>query len=257
MSLLVKAENLSKSFGQVKALENVDFTLKPGEVVGLLGDNGAGKSTLVKILSGLHRPDQGELWIKGRKIDFKRFNVRRARANGVETVYQDRALADRQPLWRNVFVGRHITGKLGFINAAREKRETMNLLSGHLGLRGAGVSPDSDVGVLSGGERQALAIARAMYFESDIIILDEPTTALSLGEADKVLHFVRRIKQARRSCIYITHDLSRLYPEADRFVCLDRGRVRTVLERKDVSLQGLADVLMALTGQGKSEIANE
>jgi simple sugar transport system ATP-binding protein len=109
------------------------------------------------------------------------------------------------------------------------------------------------VGVLSGGERQGLAIARAMYFQADIIILDEPTTALSLAEVDKVLHFVQRIKEENKSCIYISHNVSQLYPAADRFVCLDRGRVATVLEKSDVSLKELADVLISLTGRGRED----
>ena len=253
MDLLVEAKGLSKSFGRVTALADVDFHLRPGEVVGLLGDNGAGKSTLVKILSGLHRPDRGELRIKGSPIDLKRHTVRRARALGVETVYQDRALADKQPLWRNVFAGRHIAGRFGFINAGREKAETIRLLQDHIGLRGAGVNANSVASGLSGGERQALAMARAIHFQAEIIILDEPTTALSLTESEKVLQFVQRIKTENRSCIYISHNLSQLYPAADRFVCLDRGRIAATLGKGEITQQELADFLTGLAGNRGGE----
>ena len=220
---LLELRNIRKSFGTVVALDGVDFSLYPGEVVALLGDNGAGKSTLVKILSGVQQADSGTMCIKGVPVDLRQHTVARARQLGVETVHQGSSLAEKQPLWRNVFIGRHITNRLGFINVAREKSETLDILNGRLGLRGVGIHADAEVKVLSGGERQGLAIGRAMHFQSDIVILDEPTTALSLKEVDKVLDFIGQLKAAGKSCIFISHNVRHAHLASDRFILLDRG----------------------------------
>ena len=220
---LLELHNIRKSFGTVVALDGVDFSLYPGEVVALLGDNGAGKSTLVKILSGVQQADSGTMCIKGVPVDLRRHTVARARQLGVETVHQGSSLAEKQPLWRNVFIGRHLTNRCGFIDVAREKSETLDILNGRLGLRGVGIHADAEVKVLSGGERQGLAIGRAMHFQSDIVILDEPTTALSLKEVDKVLDFIGQIKAAGKSCIFISHNVRHAHLACDRFILLDRG----------------------------------
>ncbi len=220
---LLELRNIRKSFGTVVALDGVDFSLYPGEVVALLGDNGAGKSTLVKILSGVQQADSGTMCIKGVPVDLRQHTVAKARQLGVETVHQGSSLAEKQPLWRNVFIGRHITNRLGFINVAREKSETLDILNGRLGLRGVGIHADAEVKVLSGGERQGLAIGRAMHFQSDIVILDEPTTALSLKEVDKVLDFIGQLKAAGKSCIFISHNVRHAHLASDRFILLDRG----------------------------------
>lgn len=158
---------------------------------------------------------------------------------GVETVYQERSLGEKQPLWRNVFIGRHRLNRWGLIDVSREKRETMNLLSSVLGLRGSGLSPDASVGTLSGGERQGLAIARAMHFGAEIIALDEPTTALALGEVEKVLAFIRSIGDDGRACIVVSHDLGNVYRVADRFVIMDRGAVVADYKKNDLRLEEL------------------
>ena len=220
---LLELRNIRKSFGTVVALDGVDFSLYPGEVVALLGDNGAGKSTLVKILSGVQKADSGTMSIKGIPVDIHRHTVAKARKLGVETVHQNSSLGEKQPLWRNVFIGRHITNRWGFIDVAREKSETLDILNGRLGLRGVGIHADAEVKVLSGGERQGLAIGRAMHFQSDIVILDEPTTALSLKEVDKVLDFIGHIKAAGKSCIFISHNVRHAHRASDRFILLDRG----------------------------------
>ncbi len=239
MDRLVEMRGIKKSFGSVEALEGVDFVLSRGEVVALLGDNGAGKSTLIKVLAGVHRPSSGSMAIGGREIDFRRYGVSEARSMGVETVYQERSLGEKQPLWRNVFIGRHRLNRWGLIDVSREKRETMNLLSSVLGLRGSGLSPDASVGTLSGGERQGLAIARAMHFGAEIIALDEPTTALALGEVEKVLAFIRSIGDDGRACIVVSHDLGNVYRVADRFVIMDRGAVVADYKKNDLRLEEL------------------
>lgn len=238
---------IGKSFDGITALEDIDFALGENEIVGLLGDNGAGKSTLIKILSGLHPPDKGEMRIFGKSIDARGYNARTSRALGIETVYQERSLGDSQPIWRNVFAGRHLLSRWGFIRVAEEKREARRLLKDVLGLKGEGLTADAPVRVLSGGERQGLAIGRAMYFDAGIIILDEPTTALSLGEVDKVLDFIRGIKAGGKSGIFISHTLSHVYAAADRFVLMDRGRIRGSYPKAEISLQKLADLMLHLS----------
>lgn len=246
---------LWKSFGAVTALRGASLALKKGEVLALLGDNGAGKSTLIKILAGVYRPDRGEMIVDGRPVDFRAYSVSRARAAGIETVYQERSLGERQPLWRNVFAGRPLRNRLGFIDARREKAETMKLLADVLGLKGAGLHADASVLTLSGGERQGLAIARAMYFDASIIVLDEPTTALAVSEAEKVLAFVARIREAGKSCIFISHELPHVYRAADRFALMERGRIAAVLEKNDVTPDGLMRRLMQGMGGESDELA--
>ncbi len=244
-SPFIELRGVRKSFAGVEALRGVDFHLNPGEVMALLGDNGAGKSTLVKILSGVHQADAGVMRIKGRDIDIRAFSVERARALGVETVHQERSLGEKQPLWRNVFMGRHITNRFGFINVRREKAETLEILNGRLGLRGVGIAPDAEVSALSGGERQGLAIGRAMHFQADIVILDEPTTALSLKEVGKVLDFIRQVKAEGKACVFISHNMSHAYLAADRFYLLDHGRCVGEYARDGLTQEELMRLLIA------------
>jgi len=216
---LMEAVNIHKSFGGIKALHGINFEVKKEEVVGLIGDNGAGKSTLVKILMGVFPPDEGELWFEGKKLN--NYSVHKAEELGIDIVYQEQALADLHTIWRNIFMGREITNRLGFIDVKESKRRGLELLR-EIGFRGD-IGPDSLIRHLSGGEREGVAIARAIYSKAKLVILDEPTAALSLKEIEKVLHYIRKIKEARNSCILITHNLSQVYPVADRFVILDRG----------------------------------
>lgn len=249
---IIELRGISKRFGPVVALDGVDFRLNPGEVVGLIGDNGAGKSTLVKILSGVLRADSGAMHIRGRAVDVRRFDVAGARRLGVETVHQERALGESQPLWRNVFVGRHKCNRLGFIDVRFEKRQTEKILKEFLGLRGVGVSADAEVSSLSGGERQGLAIGRAMYFDAGVLILDEPTTALSLNEVDKVLSFAERVRDAGKAVIFISHNMRHVHQVCDRFVVLDRGRITHELRRDETSMEALSMVLTGLANGGAS-----
>ncbi|OUO93677.1 ATP-binding cassette domain-containing protein [Cloacibacillus sp. An23] len=222
MNKILEMRGVRKSFGSVRALRGVDFSLDRGEITALLGDNGAGKSTLIKIISGLYAPDEGDVEINGVRVT--RFSVARARALGVEAVYQDRALGVSQPLWRNLFAGRHVKTRFGLIDAKREREAAAEIIS-RLGLSGAGISPDTPAGLLSGGERQGLAIGRAMYFKAGVVILDEPTTALAVSESEKVLDFMRMLKSEGRSVVVITHTIEHAYRVADRFVILSHGKV--------------------------------
>jgi simple sugar transport system ATP-binding protein len=242
----VRMENIQMAFGNVVALKNINLEVGANEIVGLIGDNGAGKSTLIKIVTGVLKPTGGRLYIRDRLVDPEQYSVRRAHDLRIEAVHQEKSLADKQPLWRNLFVGRQITSRLGFINVRRQKEVANRLLLDQIGFRGAGIDADSTVGDLSGGERQGIAIGRAMYFDADLIILDEPTVALALKEVQKVLDFVRGIKESGRACIYIEHNLAHVHELADRLVILDRGEVVSVLGRGELSLADLTRYLIDL-----------
>lgn len=241
---MIKAINLDKYFGNVHALKGVNFELGNNEIVGLIGDNGAGKSTFIKILTGVFPPTSGELYLKDKRVDFNHYNVKIAHKMGIETVYQDKSLADKQDLWRNFFIGRQKANFLGFINIKEEKRIANDILINMIGFRGEGISVDSKISKLSGGERQGVAIGRAMYFDADLIIMDEPTVALSLKEVNKVINFVRKIKENGRASIYISHNISDVFEVSDKFVILDRGKIVATIKKEDISLKDLNTFLL-------------
>ncbi len=253
MAYILEMKNISKSFGEVQALRDVDFAIAPGEVVGLLGDNGAGKSTLIKIVTGYYQPDSngGMIYFDGRKI--AGLSVSEARKLGIETVYQERALADLQTLWRNIFMGRELTTALGFIDVKKMKRETEKLMVGSMGFTSSAVAPDSVVKTFSGGEKQGVAIVRALYFDAELIILDEPTMGLSLSETKKLLEFVGNIKKAGKSCIFIDHNVFHVYSVADRVVVLDRGAIAGEFLTKDITLEQLMDKMYRVAQTGHLE----
>ncbi|HTJ68330.1 MAG TPA: ATP-binding cassette domain-containing protein [Actinospica sp.] len=218
---MLEVRDVSKYFGSVNALSGISATVRAGEVTCILGDNGAGKSTLIKILSGVFPPDKGELLLDGEATRFG--GPHEARQRGISTVYQDLAMVPLMPVWRNFFLGSEPTKGWGpwrrfDVDTAKEltRRE----------LAGMGIAirdPDQPVGTLSGGERQAVAIARAIHFGARLLILDEPTSALGVKQAGVVL---RRITQAREqgiAVIFITHNPHHAYPVGDRFVILSRG----------------------------------
>ncbi len=240
----VQMVNIEKYFGLVCALKNINFEVLRNEIVGLIGDNGAGKSTMVKILTGVFPPTSGELYIAGRKVDLGSYTVHRAHQLGVETVYQDKSLGEKQALWRNFFIGRQVTFPFGFINVKKEKEIARDIMIDTIGFRGKGITVDSKVSVLSGGERQGVAIGRAMHFEAELIILDEPTVALSLKEVAKVMNFVHKIKEAGKACIYISHAIADVYEVCDRFVIMDRGEIVASRDKKDISLRELDEFLL-------------
>jgi simple sugar transport system ATP-binding protein len=248
-------ERIRMAYGNVVALSEVSLTVGRDEIVGLIGDNGAGKSTLIKIMTGVVRPTGGELYIRDERIDLSHYSVRRAHDWRIETVYQEKSLGEKQPLWRNFFVGRQITNRLGFIDVKRQKAITNDVLKNQIGFRGAGIDADSPVQELSGGERQGIAIGRAMHFDADLVVLDEPTVALAIGEVQKVLDFVRSIKERGRACVYIEHNLAHVHELADKLVILDRGEVAGTFRRGEITLAELTRFLLDLQKQRKQGAA--
>lgn len=244
----LELRHVSKSFGEVKALEDINFRLGRNEVVGLLGDNGAGKSTLIKIITGYHQPTSGEIYFNGRKVDH--LTVPKARELGVETVYQERALAELQTLWRNIFLGREMTTSMGFLDIQAMRDETHRLMSESMGFTSHAVSPDSRVGKYSGGEKQGVAIVRALFFNADIVVLDEPTMGLSLKESAKLISFVNGIKQAGKSAIFIDHNILHVHNVADRVVVIDRGKLAGEFETKNIGLKELMDKMVQVAETG-------
>jgi simple sugar transport system ATP-binding protein len=244
----LELKNVSKNFGEVQALENINFQLGRNEVVGLLGDNGAGKSTLIKIITGYYRPTSGEILFNGQKVDH--LTVSKARELGVETVYQERALAELQTLWRNIFLGRELANRLGFLKVSSMREETHRLMTQSMGFTSSAVSPESRVGTFSGGEKQGVAIVRALYFDAEIIILDEPTMGLSLNETAKLVNFVHEIKRAGKSAVFIDHNILHVYSVADRVVVIDRGRVAGQFMTKDINLDTLMEKMVRVANTG-------
>jgi simple sugar transport system ATP-binding protein len=219
---LVEMTGIEMHFGSVTALAGVDFSVGEAEVVGLLGDNGAGKSTLIKILAGALKPSAGEIMFKGSPVHFG--NTRDAIDAGIETIYQDSALVEQMSIGRNLFLGREPTRSVGPLRSidrayvAQTTRELMN----RVGIMKA-LDPDTPIGRLSGGERQAISIARAMFFEADLIIMDEPTNNLGVEEADGVMQFIRDAKEAGHSSILISHNIHHVFMVVDRVVVLRHG----------------------------------
>jgi simple sugar transport system ATP-binding protein len=246
---VIELRNVSKTFGEVRSLSNVDFELWPGEIVGLLGDNGAGKSTLIKTIMGFHVPDSGgEILFKGEPVSD--WSVHKARDLGIETVYQERALCELQPIWRNMFMGREKRNKVGLLAVRQMRQEAAQLMSDHMGFTSAAVHPDNTVMTMSGGEKQGVAITRALYFDAQVVILDEPTMGLSLSETKKTLNFIRSIKDRGRSAIFIDHNIFHVYPVVDRIVVLDRGRVAANLVKEDITIEQLIEGLQSVARTG-------
>lgn len=220
---LLRCVEISKRFGGVHALEKVSFDLARGEVLALAGDNGAGKSTLIKAISGVHHPDEGEIWFKGALVRFE--NPRQARETGIETIYQDLALADNLDIGANVFLGREpLISFLGLKrldratmrNAAREVLETLDIDIPRRKL-------SEPVRNLSGGQRQAVAIGRAIYWKTELLIMDEPTAALGVPEQRKVKELILRLKAQGVAILFISHNLVDIFDVADRIMVLRRG----------------------------------
>lgn len=244
----LELKDVCKSFGEVRALRDINFQLGRNEVVGLLGDNGAGKSTLIKILTGYYQPDEGEMLFEGQPVTD--LTVPKARQLGIETVYQERALAELQSLWRNIFLGRELKNSYGLLDVKRMKEETNRLMLESMGFTSTAVSPDSTIGNFSGGEKQGVAIVRALYFDAQIIILDEPTMGLSLKETRRLLDFVRSIKTAGKSAVFIDHNIFHVYDVADRVVVIDRGRVAGEFMTSDITLDDLMEKMYRIAETG-------
>jgi simple sugar transport system ATP-binding protein len=241
---LVRMDHVDKYYGRVQALDDVSITINENEIVGLLGDNGAGKSTLIKILSGAFGPSAGEIRFKGSPVRFK--NTRDAINAGIETIYQDSALVEQMSIGRNLFLGREPTrsiGPLRDIDRAYVREQTRELMN-RVGIMKA-LDPDTPIGRLSGGERQAIAIARAMFFEADLIIMDEPTNNLGVEEADGVMRFIREAKEAGHSSILISHNIHHVFMVVDRVVVLRHGLKVGDVDRSQTSIQEVEELITA------------
>lgn len=243
---LIRMDNINKFYGSVHALRNVNLKVDRHEVVGLLGDNGAGKSTLIKVLSGAVPVTSGDIFIKGKRVEMKTTND--AIANGIETIYQDSALVPQLSIARNLFLGREPLMSPAFLN--RMDHEAMNTVARQL-LRRVGITkdipPTTPIGSLSGGERQAVAIARAMHFDSDLIILDEPTNNLGVAETRGVLNFVREARDTGHSCIFIAHNIHHVFQVVSRIVVMRRGTI--VADNIDPKTTTIEDVERIITGE--------
>jgi simple sugar transport system ATP-binding protein len=237
-----RLQDVTKNFGNVVAIQGVTFEVHRGEIVGLVGDNGAGKSTLVKVMNGFYKPDHGEIELCGRLISFN--SPRDARNFGIETVYQDLALIPALSMWRNFFLGREIKiGPHPFRVLAKTKMRDIAMMN----LREMGLtrlrSPDEPVDILSGGERQALAIARARYFGGSLLLLDEPTSALSVKETEKVSEAVHIARNGGLGVVIIDHNIGHVHRICDRIVIMESGRVISSVLRDDVTAQHVSDMV--------------
>ncbi|RKX80240.1 MAG: sugar ABC transporter ATP-binding protein [Spirochaetes bacterium] len=239
---LVKMVDIEKRFGSVQALKGVDFEVYPGEVVGLVGDNGAGKSTLMRILTGIYHPSRGDIYFRGEKVLID--SPKKARDMGIEVVHQGFGLLDSMTVARNVFLASEPLIKVGpvkLLDMEKMNMETRKVIE-HAGIR-TGVEPDSIVQYLSGGQRQAVKIGRAIYFKAEVVILDEPTIALSIREKDHVGELVNDLRKHNVAVIYISHDLEEVYELADKITILDVGEKLAEYKRGEVSLEVLYDII--------------
>ena len=253
MDPIIKLDGISKQFGKVNALEDISFELYPGEVHCLLGDNGAGKSTLIKILSGVHRPTRGEFLFEGKPVQLD--SPRQALDLGIATVFQDLAMLSLMSITRNFFLGREPKKRLGpvqlFDSAYAAKITEEELRKIGIKIRDA----DQPVGTLSGGERQAVAIARAVYFGAKVLILDEPTSALGVKEAAVVLKYIVQSKLKGIGVIFITHNVHHAWAVGDTFTVLNRGRSYGTFKREQTHRENLLQMMAG--GEELDELAVE
>jgi simple sugar transport system ATP-binding protein len=248
---VLEAQGIDKHFGPVHALKNVDFQVYPGEVVALIGDNGAGKSTLINILTGVLPMDEGEIIFDGNRVQFA--SPHEAREHGIETVYQDLAVAPHLDSVANIFLGRErridgLMGRLGFLDNLRMYKETEQQLSK---LRVRVPQLDRRLVTLSGGQRQGVAVARAVMWASKIVIMDEPTAALGVAQTAMVLDLIRQVRDTGIPVVFISHNMPNVFQVADRIVVLRLGRVVTEL---DPSTATVEDAVAAMTGSTRFEL---
>jgi simple sugar transport system ATP-binding protein len=241
---LIAGKDIAKNFGRIEALRRVSFSLGEAQVLGLLGDNGAGKSTLIKILTGLFPPDRGEILWQGEQVRFH--SPRDAYAKGVATVYQDLAIVDLMSIYRNVFLGREKAimtgiGPFRFLDRRKAHKEARKAIADiGIQIRDA----DEPLARMSGGERQSIAIARAAYFNPKLLILDEPTSALSLRQTGRVLKSIEEARNKGISIIFITHNVHHVYPVADRFVILWHGESIAEFERGHHTKEEVSELIV-------------
>ncbi|TIX41732.1 MAG: sugar ABC transporter ATP-binding protein [Mesorhizobium sp.] len=256
---LLSLQGIRKSFGAVDVLHGVDLKVAAGEVVGLVGDNGAGKSTLIKILSGVVKPTSGEILVRGKPVSG--WSAARSRDAGIETVFQDRALAVQQTIVRNIFMGRELTSWMGWLKVNKEIEEASRLMR-EIGFTSKVFTPHSIVGQLSGGERQGVAIARAILFNARILIMDEPTAALGPQETAQVGELVKQLKADGIGIFLISHDIHDVFELADRVCVMKNGQVVGTARTSDVTQDEVLGMIIlgkcppgAIPGPGALKIA--
>lgn len=239
---VLRGEHLSKRFGAVTALQDVNFRLERGEVLALLGDNGAGKSTLMKILTGFQAPSSGDLYIDGKPIKLQ--SVGHARECGIEAVYQDLALVNGLNVYRNMFLRRELTCG-GFLRILKDK-EMRSQAEAHLKKMGVNVpSINADISKLSGGQRQAVAVARAVYTQARILLLDEPTAAMGVRESAVILDLIRRLRDTGEvSVIIVAHNYAQVFDVCDRVNLLQNGKITFDCKTNDTSIRELTDIVV-------------
>jgi simple sugar transport system ATP-binding protein len=235
---LMQMVEVSKSFGPVKALENVSLAVNRGEIVGLLGDNGAGKSTLVKIASGVLQADKGDVYFQGRKVIIR--SPEDARKLGVETTYQDLAICEDLPIWRNVFLSREVIGAI-FMDKKTMRKETWKALENlQIGVS----SIEQKLKFLSGGQRQSVALARGLYFNAELLLMDEPTAALGVAESNALLQLMLELKKRGKSIVFITHNLRHIFSVVDRLIILYKGRRVADLAKEGTSIEEVETIIV-------------
>jgi simple sugar transport system ATP-binding protein len=250
---LLEARHVSKYFGSVVAIRDVSLQVNAGEVTCVLGDNGAGKSSLIKILSGVFPPDEGEILVDGQVTQFA--GPRAARAHGIATVFQDLATVPMMAIWRNFFLGQEPTRSFGPVKLLDSGR-AKDVMREEMAKMGIAVSdPNQYVGTLSGGERQAVAISRAVYFGARVLILDEPTSALGVRQSGIVLRYVVQAKEMGRGVILITHNPHHAYPVGDRFVLLKLGHVLGSFTKDEISITELTQMMAG--GEELAQLSHE
>lgn len=251
---VLEMRGISKSFGSLQALNDVDFSVNDQEIVGLVGDNGAGKSTLVKTLVGLHEPDDGEILLHGEPVTIA--DPKDARKHGIATVYQDLALVDELSVAMNLHLGRPLMKRLGGVipivdwasmneNAEKVLRENLNI---H-------IDPESKVEFLSGGERQAVAICRALVTDPDVIVMDEPTSALSADAAERVMNLITSLRDQGLSIVIISHNLDEIFKITDRMTILSNGQHITTVDTSTVNREQVVQMMISETVPDSVEAA--
>jgi len=253
MAHLLEADHISKYYGNIVALNDISAHVDAGEVTCILGDNGAGKSSFIKILSGVHQADKGRLLVEGEEVHFT--SPRDARAAGIATVYQDLAMVPLMSIWRNFFLGaepRKGFGPVQWFDSGKAK----GIVRRELSAMGIDIrDPDQAVGTLSGGEKQSVAIARAVYFGARVLILDEPTSALGVKQAGVVLKYILQARERGVAVIFITHNPHHAYPVGDRFVILNRGQSLGAFEKSEIDRQELVRLMAG--GKELAELEHE
>ena len=250
---VLRTEHVSKSFGRVTALRDASIQLDRGEVLGLLGDNGAGKSTLMKILTGFHKPDSGKLYFQGKEIELR--SVSHARALGIEPVYQDLALINELSVYRNMFLQREIMygGILRILNDGAMRKRARH----HLDQMGVNIpSVDVEISKLSGGQRQAIAVARSVYANAKVLLLDEPTAAMGVRESSIIMNLIRRLKEKGEvSIIIVAHNYAHIFDVCDRVNLLQNGEITFDRRTAETSVEELMNLVLHELRRAKGDIS--